>query len=287
MNLAENIIVGFVYQKLCVIPTYCYIACRLTCINITLGTITFCLVFNFILQTVIFNKYKFIETEDIFQNVIEEYARLRKKYKEDEIIILSPYNVGECGSYKLNETIENEYNPPKPNQKSLSYKNDSVNITFRIGSRVINKKHDYKALPLESFEQIEQSNGILTEEDVELTQLYNGQIGVVRDIQDKYMVCQFSEELIVIQKQKLNTLLLARAISTHRSQGGEWKAVINIVSPMHQRLLSKQLLYVSDTRAKEFHCDIGQQKTFEDSLLVDVVAQRNTWLEELLENEKN
>lgn len=235
----------------------------------------------------IFNNYKFIETEDIFQNVIEEYARLRKKYKEDEIIILSPYNVGECGSYKLNETIENEYNPPKPKQKSLSYKNDSVNITFRIGSRVINTKNDYKALPLESFEQIEQSNGILTEEDVELTQLYNGQIGVVRDIQDKYMVCQFSEELIVIQKQKLNTLLLARAISTHRSQGGEWKAVINIVSPMHQRLLSKQLLYVSDTRAKEFHCDIGQQKTFEDSLLVDVVAQRNTWLEELLENEKN
>ena len=137
-------------------------------------------------------------------------------------------------------------------------------------------------MPYESWEEILNSDGVLTEEDVPLTQLFNGQIGVVREVQDKYLVCQFSEELIIIQKPKLNTLLLARAISTHRSQGGEWKAVINIVSEMHERLLSKQLLYVSDTRAKEFHCDIGSQKAFAQALLIDVVDQRNTFLKELL-----
>ena len=128
---------------------------------------------------------------------------------------------------------------------------------------------------------------MLTEEDVPLTQLFNGQIGTVREVQDKYLVCQFDEELIVIQKPKLNTLLLARAISTHRSQGGEWKAVINVVSEMHQRLLSKQLLYVSDTRAKEFHCDIGSTKAFNNSLLIDVVEERSTWLKDLLKGENN
>ena len=226
--------------------------------------------------------YKFIETDDIFDEVIKEYNRLSKKYKEDEIIILSPYNKGDCGTYRLNECIENEYNAPKPNQLALSYKRDGVNIVFRVGSKVVNTKNDYKALPLESWEEMCKSNGVLTEEDVPLTQLFNGQIGTVRDVQEKYIVCQFSEELIVIPKTKLNTLLLARAISTHRSQGGEWKAVINIVSEMHSRLLSKQLLYVSDTRAKEFHCDIGDTKTFKESLLVDVVEERNTWLKELL-----
>ena len=114
----------------------------------------------------------------------------------------------------------------------------------------------------------------------------NGQIGTVREVQDKYLVCQFDEELIVIQKTKLNTLLLARAISTHRSQGGEWKAVINVVSEMHSRLLSKQLLYVADTRAREFHCDIGDTKTFKSSLLIDTVEERNTWLKDLLKEKE-
>ena len=226
--------------------------------------------------------YKFIETEEIFDEIIKEYDRLRRIYKEDEIIILSPYNRGDCGTYRLNECIENEYNAPKANEVSLSYKRDGVNIVFRKGSRVVNIKNDYKALPLESWKEICNSDGMLTEEDVPLTQLFNGQIGTVREVQEKYLVCQFDEELIVIQKAKLNTLLLARAISTHRSQGGEWKAVIDVVSEMHQRLLSKQLLYVACTRAKEFHCDIGSTKAFNNSLLIDVVEERNTFLKDLL-----
>ena len=228
------------------------------------------------------NNYKFIETDEIFDEIIKEYARLRRIYKEDEIIILSPYNRGDCGTYKLNETIENEYNAPRANEIALSYKRDGVNIVFRKGSRVVNTKNDYKALPLESWKEICNSDGILTEDDVPTTQLFNGQIGTVREVQDKYLVCQFDEELIVIQKTKLNTLLLARAISTHRSQGGEWKAVINVVSEMHSRLLSKQLLYVATTRCRDFHCDIGNKTTFQSSLLVDIINSRNTWLKELL-----
>ena len=215
--------------------------------------------------------------------IIKEYEHLCGIYKVEDIIILSPYNVGDCGTFRLNEYIENEYNPPVPNSLSLSYKKNGVNIVFRKNSRIVNTKNDYKAMPLESWEMINNSDGILTEDDVPLTQLFNGQIGVVRDVQEKYLVCQFDEELIVIPKAKLDTLLLARAISTHRSQGGEWKAVINVVSEEHQRLLSKQLLYVSDTRAKEKHCDIGSQKAFNNSLLIDVVDKRNTFLKELLE----
>lgn len=230
------------------------------------------------------NDYKFIQSSNIFDDIIEEYAKLRKKYNEDEIIILSPFNVGDCGTYKLNETIETEYNPTKPNDNTLSYNRSGVNIIFKIGSKVVNTKNDYKAMPLESFLEIENSDGYLTEEDVELTQLFNGQIGTVRQVEEKYLVCQFGEELIVISKNKLQNLLLARAISTHRSQGGEWKAVINVVSEKHTKLLSKQLLYVADTRMKEYQCDIGDRDTFEKSLLVDVIASRNTWLKELLTN---
>lgn len=232
----------------------------------------------------IYNNYKFIQCtdEDIFENVIKEYEKLTKKYKLDEIIILSPYNIGSCGTRALNRAIEDEYNPPKPNEKIMSYSIKDEEIIFRVGSRVVNTKNNYKALTLDSYDMIEKSNGILKPEDVPLTEIFNGEIGTVRDIDDKRMVCQFDEQLIVFTKSNLKNLLLARAISTHRSQGGEWKAVINVISPQHERMLSKNLLYVSDTRGKEYHCDIGDRDTLERALLVDSVENRRTWLEELL-----
>lgn len=233
------------------------------------------------------NNYKFIQTEDIFDNILIEYQKLIKKgYKAEDIMILSPMNKGDDGTYVLNRTIEDEYNPSKPNEFTLSYKREGVDIVFRVGSRVINIKNDYKALPLESYEMLKNDyTNKLTSEDVPLTQIFNGQIGVVRSVTDKMMVCQFDEELIVIEKYKLNTILLARAISCHRSQGGEWKCVINVISDKHTRMLSRNLLYVMDTRAREFVCDIGDRKTFENSLLVDSVEERNTWLKEMMESE--
>jgi exodeoxyribonuclease V alpha subunit len=201
-------------------------------------------------------------------------------------MILSAYNVGDCGTYKLNNTIELEYNPPKPNEQTMSYKKGTENIVFRVGTRVVNTKNNYKALPLESYEKILNSDGLLTEEDVPTTELFNGQVGVVRNIIDeKALVCQFGEELIVIDKGHLQDLLLAWAISTYRAQGSEYKAIINVISPSQAKNLSRNLLYVSDTRGKEYHCDIGDKETFEKSLLVDIVKQRNTWLRELLTTE--
>ena len=234
------------------------------------------------------DNYKFVQTSDIFDNVITEYAKLRKKYKANEIMILSAYNVGDCGTYKLNNTIELEYNPPKPNEQTMSYKKGTENIVFRVGTRVVNTKNNYKALPLESYEKILNSDGLLTEEDVPTTELFNGQVGVVRNIIDeKALVCQFGEELIVIDKGHLQDLLLAWAISTYRAQGSEYKAIINVISPSQAKNLSRNLLYVSDTRGKEYHCDIGDKETFEKSLLVDIVKQRNTWLRELLTIEED
>ena len=55
-------------------------------------------------------------------------------------MILSPMNKGDDGTYVLNRTIEDEYNPSKPNEFILSYKREGVDIVFRVGSRVINIK---------------------------------------------------------------------------------------------------------------------------------------------------
>ena len=198
-------------------------------------------------------------------------------------MILCPFNVGSCGNYKINNEIQAEVNAPKPNEKIFSREINGTNIIFREDSRIINKKNDYNALPLESYELIQNDElGLIKEEDIEHTQIFNGQKGIVRSVDDKKMVVQFDEELIVFDKVKVNNLLLSYSQSTHSSQGSEAKYVISIVNPIHKRMLNRNLLYVADTRAKILHIDIGDINTFNDALLIDGNELRNTWLKDLL-----
>lgn len=232
------------------------------------------------------NNYKFIQTEEdkIFDELRIQYDNLLNKgIKSKDIMILCPFNVGSCGNYKINNEIQAEVNAPKPNEKIFSREINGTNIIFREDSRIINKKNDYNALPLESYELIQNDElGLIKEEDIEHTQIFNGQKGIVRSVDDKKMVVQFDEELIVFDKVKVNNLLLSYSQSTHSSQGSEAKYVISIVNPIHKRMLNRNLLYVADTRAKILHIDIGDINTFNDALLIDGNELRNTWLKDLL-----
>lgn len=235
------------------------------------------------------DNYKFIQTntEDIFDTLINEYNKLLNKgVKPKDILCLSPYNVGNEGTYLINNAIQSEINPPKVNDKYMNRKVDAnrrkIDINFRIGDRVLNKKNDYQALPLESYNQIKDSNGLLQAEDVELTSIFNGQEGKIMDITDDALIVQFDEELIVINKAKLSNLLLGNCISVHSSQGSESKYVINVVSPTHKRMLNRNLLYVADTRSKIMQIDIGDMGTYNDALLIDGNLERDTWLKDLM-----
>lgn len=233
----------------------------------------------------VYNNYKFIQTDDIFDTIVSEYNKLLAKgVKSSDILCLSPFNVGDEGSYRINNAIQAEVNPPKPNEAHLDRKvdKDKTIISFRVGDKLLNKKNDYQALPYDSWKEIEQSDNMLSLDDVALTSVFNGQDGVIRELDDKKLVAQFDEELIVFDKVKLQNLLLAYCISVHASQGSEAKYVLNVVSPSHKRMLNRNLLYVADTRSKIMQIDIGDMATYNDALLIDGNAERDTWLKELM-----
>lgn len=233
----------------------------------------------------VYNNYKFVQTDNIFDTIVEQYNKLLSKgVKPHDILCLSPFNVGDEGSYRINNAIQAEVNPPKPNEMHLDRKvdKDKTTISFRVGDKLLNKKNDYQALPYDSWKEIEQSYNMLSLDDVALTSVFNGQDGVIRELDDKKLVAQFDEELIVFDKVKLQNLLLAYCISVHASQGSEAKYVLNVVSPSHKRMLNRNLLYVADTRSKIMQIDIGDMATYNDALLIDGNAERDTWLKELM-----
>lgn len=231
------------------------------------------------------DNYKFIETEEdyIADVVVDEYFKLiDKNIKPKDILILAPQNVGEIGTYALNNIIQAEVNPPKANEIIMSRKVSGVSIKFRVGDLVINTKNDYKAVSYEAYMKLKEDS-ILTEQDVCDKMIVNGQIGIIREIIDKEgMLIQFDEDLIFMNKGKLNQLLLGYSISTFKAQGSTTEYTINIVSSKHSRLLSRGLLYVADTRNKKKCVDIGNMGAYENALNLNVNDTRNTFLLELL-----
>ena len=179
--------------------------------------------------------------------------------------------------------IQEQENPPQVGEKIFERKISGYGkIVFRIGDRVINKKNNYSQLTYEGWKQIEASNGILSEDEVETTVIYNGQRGDVVDILDKVMVVKFDNELVVFDKLQVYNLLLGYAISCHASQGQEANYVICVVTPSQSRLMNRNLMYVGNTRAKKHHINVGSVQAYKDALKVDGVERRNTWLLDLL-----
>lgn len=160
--------------------------------------------------------FKFIASEDPLETLVNEYTSLLDKgVKQEDILCLSPFNVGDAGCLRINSTIQSIVNPAKPNQITHSIKTRGVQVFFRKGDLVMNTKNDYKALPLESWNML-QENEELCEDDVPLTVVYNGDCGRIRSCDEKKAVVQFGEELVVYEKYKLQQLLLGYSISTHK-----------------------------------------------------------------------
>ena len=266
--------------------------------------------------------YKFVQVNDEpLEQVMSEYDKLRKKYSAKDILILTPYNKGEFGTYAINQAIQEKYNPAdsidnivsRKLPKSLGVPMELLN--YHVGDKVINKKNNYHALTKEGFEHwtiltqmqlnidklkvkfgandervLEEEDKLqsLNEQAPDEATVYNGDIGFIRNIDDKGNVwVQFDEDMIVYRKSDLENLLLAYACTSHASQGCEAKGVIFLTHPSQKRMLSRNLCYMSLTRAKEQLIEIGDISTINEALRVNETRLRKTWLKELLLEEQD
>lgn len=227
-------------------------------------------------------EYSFIEINDNpLSQVMEQYKKMLQKYKQSDIIILSPFNIGDFGTYAINNKIQDTYNPLIGEDeiiKSVQTSHGATKVHYRKGDRVINTKNIYHAVTPSEFYDIGLKEGSTT--------VVNGDIGVVRmvDLENKCLIINFSENTVVFTFNDLAHLLLGYAISTHKSQGSEFPVVINIVHPQHSRMLTKNLLYVANTRAKELLIEIGDVATINKAIQIEATEDRETFLYELLTN---
>ncbi len=92
--------------------------------------------------------------------------------------------------------------------------------------------------------------------------VFNGDVGRVSrvDPEEGIVVVNFDEREVEYELGELDELMLAYAMTVHKSQGSEYPAVVIPLSTQHYPLLERKLLYTAVTRGKQLVVIIGQRK---------------------------
>jgi exodeoxyribonuclease V alpha subunit len=115
-------------------------------------------------------------------------------------------------------------------------------------------------------------------------EVFNGDIGWVSEVdqENREVIIDFDGRLVHYDFSDLDEVVLAYAISVHKSQGSEYPAVILPVTTQHYLLLQRNLLYTGMTRAKKLVVLIGTQKALAIAIKNDKPRLRYTLLSERL-----
>ncbi|WP_175614916.1 SF1B family DNA helicase RecD2 [Piscibacillus halophilus] len=205
--------------------------------------------------------FNFIPSQDHHTlNVVEQIVQraLNKGYTMKDIQVLAPMYKTEVGIHQLNRTLQTIFNPKSDQKREIQH----FDTTFRTGDKVI-----------QLVNQPEKK-------------VYNGDIGEViaikkpseSEAKKDEMIIDFEGLQVSYTKQDFNQIMLAYAISIHKSQGSEFPIVVLPVVKAFKRMLVKKLLYTAITRSKTSLIICGDFDAFIDGLKKDYTYERKTTL---------
>ena len=193
------------------------------------------------------------EPENVFNRLKLLYAKFLAREKDS--IVLVPMNRGIVGTIKLNQDLQTILNNI-PTQNQVMY----AGIVFKPGDKVMQIRNNYDK------------------------KVFNGDIGIIKliDQEARNLIVDLDDKEIEYAFDELNELVLAYAISIHKSQGSEYDVVIVPIFMQHFMLLQRNLIYTAITRAKKLCIFIGQPKALAIAIKNNKTVVRKTFLREFL-----
>lgn len=166
----------------------------------------------------------------------------------EDIQVLSPSRRYEVGTRALNTALQQVLNPPGPEKREKQ----RGEFLLREGDRVMQIRNNYDIL----WKKTDGSGSGAG--------IYNGDIGVVQQIrlQDETLTVLFDDgRLALYSFELLPELELAYAMTVHKSQGSEYRAVVLVLAGGSPFLLTRNVLYTAITRARELLIVVGNEQT--------------------------
>ena len=205
--------------------------------------------------------FYFIEREDPTEvlGIILELTRERipKRFgfdPIDDIQVLTPMYRGIVGAENLNLELQKALNPGE----DVVSRGDRH---FRLNDKVMQIRNNY-------------------DKDV-----FNGDIGRITwiDTENQELIITFDDREIIYDYPDLDEIVLAYAVSVHKSQGSEYPAVIVPILTQHYVLLQRNLIYTAVTRGKNLVVLVGTRKALAIGVKNDRTEKRYTYLEHRLQ----
>jgi exodeoxyribonuclease V alpha subunit len=165
----------------------------------------------------------------------------------DDIQVMTPMHRGTVGVANLNAELQNLLNP---NSKAVT----RGGRLFRVNDKVMQIKNNYAK------------------------DTFNGDIGRIVDIdlEEQNLMVKFEDRVIDYDWSDLDELVLAYAISIHKSQGSEYPAVVIPLLTQHYIMLQRNLLYTAITRAKRLVVLVGSKRAIAIAIKNNKVQLRYT-----------
>jgi exodeoxyribonuclease V alpha subunit len=164
-----------------------------------------------------------------------------------QIQVISPMYKGLVGVENLNQELQKRLNPHGEGLK--------VGLReFRPRDKVMQLRNDY-------------------EKDV-----FNGDIGTILHV-DKAkfrLFVDFDGRTVSYERDEMNDVTLAYAVSVHKAQGSEYQAVIMPLMTQHFIMLQRNLFYTALTRAKKLSVVVGSFKALYIAIKNDKPVKRNS-----------
>ena len=164
----------------------------------------------------------------------------------DQIQVLTPTRKGGVGTWSLNQRLQASLNPPVPGKKERAF----GDFAFREGDRVMQIRNNYDIVWKK------------TDGSAVGTGMFNGDIGTIRSIsmEMETVTVVFDDREADYDFTMLNELEPAYAMTVHKSQGSEYRAVILSAWNGSPYLLSRSVLYTAITRARELLIIVGREE---------------------------
>ena len=165
----------------------------------------------------------------------------------EQIQVLSPTRKGGVGTASLNQMLQAALNPPAPDKKEKQF----GDYAFREGDRVMQIRNNYDIM-WKSTDGGNIGSGI-----------FNGDVGTIKQIDPaaETLTIVFDDREAEYDFTQLNELEPAYAMTVHKSQGSEYRAVILTAWNGSPYLLSRSILYTAITRARELLIIVGREET--------------------------
>lgn len=166
-----------------------------------------------------------------------------------DIQVLSPTRQRECGTQSLNRRLQASLNPAAAEKKEKKI----GEITFREGDKVMQIRNNYDMI-WKRTDTGESGTGV-----------FNGDIGRISAIDDagETVYVNFDERRAAYPFELLIELEHAYAMTVHKSQGSEYRAVVLSASKGAKQLMSRGILYTAVTRARELLIIVGDDRVID------------------------